>query len=89
MTGLNSWLTSHLGPLLRIKQDRSEYVIDEELEYSDSKSMELTVKFPERVKARVLNVGCGSSQLAADMAYRGWMDIVNIDYSKVLIEHCE
>lgn len=86
---LNQWLI-HLGPLIRIKNHRS-CVIHEgsELEYCPSHESELTVPFPSRDKARVLNVGCGSSSLSADMIYHGWMDIVNIDYSKVIIEKSE
>ncbi|EED87143.1 predicted protein, partial [Thalassiosira pseudonana CCMP1335] len=45
-----------------------------------------TVEFPSRDEARVLNVGSGNSVLSAEMLKRGFMDIVNIDYSKVVVE---
>jgi len=81
--GLNQWSMAHL---LSSKNDHEDCVIDEGLEYYDSQSLLLTVDFPSREKARVLNVGCGNSQLSADMIYHGWMDITNVDYSKVVIE---
>lgn len=73
-----------------MKNDRS-CVIDEdnELEYCNSTGCEMTIDFPSRDNARVLNVGCGSSSLSADMLYHGWClqsEIVNVDYSKVVIE---
>lgn len=81
--GLNQWSMAHL---LGINNDHEDCVIDEELEYCDSQSSLVTVDFPSRDKARVLNVGCGNSHLSADMIYHGWMDITNVDYSKVVIE---
>lgn len=84
---LNEWLTNHLGPLLCIKNDRS-CVIDEDNEL-DSMITELTLDFPSREKARILNVGCGTSSLSSDLVYHGWMNIVNVDYSKVVIGKSE
>lgn len=78
---------NHLGPLLRTKNDRA-CVIDEdnELEHCSSFEYELSAPFPSRKLAKVLNVGCGNSVLSADMMYNGWMNVVNLDYSKNLIE---
>ena len=79
----------HLGPLLHAQNDPS-CVIDEhaEFEYCDSRE-KIKVDFPSKEKARVLNVGCGTSSLSADMLYHGWADIVNVDYSEVVIEKSE
>ncbi|KAL3791692.1 hypothetical protein HJC23_003949 [Cyclotella cryptica] len=81
--GLNQLSLAHL---LSIRNYHGDFVIDEELEYCDSQSSLLTIDFPSREKARVLNVGCGNSKLSADMVYHGWMDITNVDYSKVVIK---
>ena len=90
MQDFNHWLTNHLGPLLGVKNDPS-CVIDEEseLEYCTSMGSEFITKFPSREEAKVLHVGCGTSSLSADLVYHGWMDIVNIDYSKTVIEASE
>ena len=45
--------------------------------------------FPSRGRCRVLNVGCGNSQLGEQMLMDGFMDIVNVDYSEVVIGKSE
>ena len=43
--------------------------------------------FPNRATCRVLNVGCGTSQLLDNMRIDGWTgDFVNVDYSSNLID---
>jgi len=36
--------------------------------------------------SKVLNVGCGNSDLSADMYDDGFQNIVNVDFSEVVIE---
>lgn len=45
--------------------------------------------FPKRQNVRVLNVGCGNSELGASLLKKGFNNIVNVDYSSVLIEKSE
>ena len=48
------------------------------------------MNYPSKEKCRVLNVGCGNSQLSEFMVlHDGWFDIVNIDYSEVVINKSE
>eukprot|EP00579_Thalassiosira_antarctica_P011705 CAMPEP_0201912394 /NCGR_PEP_ID=MMETSP0903-20130614/3077_1 /ASSEMBLY_ACC=CAM_ASM_000552 /TAXON_ID=420261 /ORGANISM="Thalassiosira antarctica, Strain CCMP982" /LENGTH=298 /DNA_ID=CAMNT_0048447345 /DNA_START=91 /DNA_END=987 /DNA_ORIENTATION=- len=44
------------------------------------------VEFPSKEKCRVLHVGCGNSQLAEHMLHGGFTNIVNVDYSEVVIK---
>ncbi|GIL80063.1 hypothetical protein Vretimale_12887 [Volvox reticuliferus] len=37
--------------------------------------------------ATILQVGVGSSRLQEDMAHAGWRHIINVDYSRVVINH--
>ncbi|KAL9189062.1 hypothetical protein ACHAXT_011552 [Thalassiosira profunda] len=43
-------------------------------------------EFPPKEKARVLHVGCGTSQLGESMLHDGFTDIVNVDWSDVVIQ---
>lgn len=45
--------------------------------------------FPSRGRCRVLHLGCGNSQLGEQMLMNGFMDIVNVDYSDVVISKSE
>ena len=45
-----------------------------------------TRKFPLKENSRVLHVGCGNSQLGEQMLHSGFVDVVNIDYSEVVIK---
>jgi hypothetical protein len=45
--------------------------------------------FPSKEMCRVLNVGCGNSRLGEQMLQGGFTDIVNIDYSEVVINKSE
>ena len=47
------------------------------------------MNYPSKEKCRVLNVGCGNSQLSEFMVQDGWFDIENIDYSEVVINKSE
>jgi 2-polyprenyl-3-methyl-5-hydroxy-6-metoxy-1,4-benzoquinol methylase len=47
------------------------------------------MNYPSKEKCRVLNVGCGNSQLSEFMVHDGWFDVVNIDYSEVVINKSE
>ncbi|KAL7543286.1 hypothetical protein ACHAXR_012604 [Thalassiosira sp. AJA248-18] len=44
------------------------------------------VVFPSKERCRVLHVGCGNSQLGEQLLNDGFMDVVNVDYSEVLIK---
>ena len=46
-------------------------------------------KFPSKQKCRGLHVGCGNSQLGEHMLHGGYTEIVNVDYSKVVIRKSE
>lgn len=48
-----------------------------------------SMDYPSKETCRVLNVGCGNSQLSEFMVQDGWFDIVNIDYSEVVINKSE
>lgn len=72
-------------PSLLTLKENGVGMIDEDLELELSHPTH-TVEFPSRDEARVLNVGSGNSVLSAEMLKRGFMDIVNIDYSKVVVE---
>ena len=41
--------------------------------------------FPSKENCRVLNVGCGNSRLGENMLRDGYKDVVNVDYSSVVI----
>jgi len=43
------------------------------------------VPFPSKEKCRVLHVGCGNSRLGEMMLHGGFTNIVNVDYSEVVI----
>lgn len=58
---------------------------EEEYHEHDSKvSRELA--FPSRELTRVLHVGCGNSRLGEYMLHEGFTNIVNVDYSEVVIK---
>lgn len=57
-----------------------------EAEHRDTMNSELRRPFPPREKVKVLNIGCGNSQLGECMLHHGFMDIVNCDYSSVVIK---
>lgn len=42
-------------------------------------------EFPMLQRARVLNVGCGNSELGANMLHNGFANVVNVDWSEVVI----
>ena len=42
--------------------------------------------FPTKENCKVLNVGCGNSQLGEHMLLSGFSDVVNVDYSEVVIQ---
>ncbi len=44
------------------------------------------IDFPPRDQCRVYHVGCGNSQLGEIMLRHGFSDVVNVDYSEVVIE---
>jgi len=45
--------------------------------------------FPSKERCRVLNVGCGNSHLGEQMLQSGFTEIVNVDYSEVVINKSE
>ena len=45
--------------------------------------------FPSKERCRVLNVGCGNSHLGEQMLQSGFTDMVNVDYSEVVINKSE
>ncbi|GLC49733.1 hypothetical protein PLESTB_000280800 [Pleodorina starrii] len=45
----------------------------------------LQLAFP--LHATILQVGVGSSRLQEDMARAGWRHIINVDYSRVVVDH--
>jgi hypothetical protein len=46
-------------------------------------------EFPSTELCRVLHVGCGNSQLGEFLLQSGFTDIVNVDYSEVVIKKSE
>lgn len=46
-------------------------------------------EFPSSDTCRVLHIGCGNSQLGEYMLQSGFTDIVNVDYSEVVIKMSE
>jgi hypothetical protein len=45
--------------------------------------------FPSTDLCQVLHIGCGNSQLGEYMLQSGFNDIVNVDYSEVVIKKSE
>lgn len=43
----------------------------------------ISANIPKEFK--ILHIGCGSSELAAQMVAEGWSDIVNVDFSSTII----
>ena len=53
-------------------------------------SLPVCAEFPPKEQCKVLNLGCGSSSLGIDMMKDKWIGgIVNVDYSKTVIEQME
>ncbi|KAL7549961.1 hypothetical protein ACHAWF_014842 [Thalassiosira exigua] len=44
------------------------------------------VRFPPREECRVLHVGCGNSRLGEMLLLAGFGDVVNVDFSEVVVE---
>ncbi len=47
------------------------------------------VNFPQRKDMKILNVGCGNSLLGEGLLKKKFNNIVNVDYSPVLIKKSE
>ncbi|KAL3761850.1 hypothetical protein ACHAWU_009015 [Discostella pseudostelligera] len=59
--------------------------VDGEANEKDWKQRE-SQEFPSSDTCRVLHIGCGNSQLGEYMLQSGFTDIVNVDYSEVVIK---
>jgi hypothetical protein len=62
--------------------------LDDDKKETDWKQRE-PYDFPLASFCRVLNVGCGNSQLGEYMLQSGFTDVVNIDYSEIVIKKSE
>ena len=73
-------------PYKQCERQRQKPEQCEEQEQHDESSINSRfVAFPLKEKCRVLHVGCGNSQLGEYMLHDGFRDIVNVDYSEVVI----
>jgi len=76
LRSLNNWQAPHCPSLLAGETDGAEA-----RQHESSAS-----QFPPKEQCRVLHVGCGNSELGELMLNEGFGDIVNIDYSEVVIK---
>ena len=82
--GLDAWQAPQC-PLLTTSEEDEDEEEDEQEHHDESSINSRFVAFPLKEKCRVLHVGCGNSQLGEYMLHDGFRDIVNVDYSEVVI----
>ena len=82
--GLDAWQAPQC-PLLTTREEDEDEEEDEQEHHDESSINSRFVAFPLKEKCRVLHVGCGNSQLGEYMLHDGFRDIVNVDYSEVVI----
>lgn len=82
--GLDAWQAPQC-PLLPTSEEDEDEEEEEQEQHDESSINSRFVAFPLKEKCRVLHVGCGNSQLGEYMLHDGFRDIVNVDYSEVVI----
>ena len=59
---------------------------EDDARQSSSPHLLPVLSFPTKENCKVLNVGCGNSQFGEHMLLSGFSNIVNVDYSEVVIQ---
>ncbi len=82
MHHLHKWRAPQCPPLLPPSMLANESDCEDTMQYEAR-------DFPSKERCRVLNVGCGNSHLGEQMLQSGFTEIVNVDYSEVVINKSE